>query len=57
VRFLLSQSDTPYVRRLFEGFRVEKIAARREIQLRAARRDQIELLITNFEPRTARNVG
>jgi DNA adenine methylase len=47
VRFVLSQSDTPFVRGLYAGFRQERIAARREIQLRAARRDQVELLITN----------
>lgn len=47
VPFVLSQSDTPFVRRLFAGFRVERIAARREIQLRAARRDQVELVISN----------
>jgi DNA adenine methylase len=40
VRFTLSQSDTPFVRRLFAGFRQERIDARREIQLsrRPARR-------------------
>jgi DNA adenine methylase len=47
VRFVLSQSDTPFVRGLYAGFRQETIAARREIQLRAARRDQVELVITN----------
>jgi DNA adenine methylase len=47
VRFTLSQSDTPFVRRLFAGFRQERIDARREIQLSAARRDAVELLITN----------
>lgn len=53
VRFLLSQSDTPFVRRLYAGFRVERIAARREIQLRAARRDQVELVVSN-DPATGR---
>jgi DNA adenine methylase len=47
VRFLLSQSDTPYVRRLFAGFRQQRIDARREIRLAAARRAAVELVITN----------
>jgi DNA adenine methylase len=51
VRFLLSQSDTPYVRRLFDGFRLERIAARREIQLRSSRRGAVELVIANAWPR------
>jgi DNA adenine methylase len=47
-RFLLSNSDTPFVRELYAGFRFERIAARREIQLDPAKRDVAELLIANF---------
>ena len=47
VRFALTQSDTAFVRRLFAGFRRRRIAARREINLAAGRRDIEELLITN----------
>lgn len=47
VRFVVSQSDTALVRRLFAGFRVRELAARREINLSARRRDVVELVITN----------
>lgn len=47
VRFCVTQSDTALVRRLFAGFRVRRIAARREINLASGRRDILELLITN----------
>jgi len=48
VRWLLSQSDTPLVRRLFRTFRVERIQARREINLTAARRNVSEVLVSNY---------
>ena len=47
VRWLLSQSDTDLVRRLFDGFPMERIAARREINLNSRRWDVAELLIRN----------
>jgi DNA adenine methylase len=47
VRWALTQSDTPFVRRLFTGFRIRRIPARREINLAAGRRDIVELLITS----------
>jgi DNA adenine methylase len=47
VRWALTQSDTAFVRRLFAGFRVSRIRARREINLASSRRDIVELLITN----------
>lgn len=47
VRWVVTQSDTPFVRGLFAGFRIRRMAARREINLSAARRDIVELLITN----------
>jgi DNA adenine methylase len=47
VRWAVTQSDTALVRRLFAGYRIRRIAARREINLAAARRDIVELLITN----------
>lgn len=47
VRWALTQSDTALVRRLFAGFRVQEIDARREINLAAGRRDVVELLVTN----------
>jgi DNA adenine methylase len=47
VRWAVTQSDTALVRRLFAGFRIARIAARREINLASSRRDVVELLITN----------
>ncbi len=48
VRWAVSNSDTPFVRTLFDGFKVADIANRREINLDAANRDINELLITNY---------
>lgn len=48
VRWAVSNSDTAFVRRLFEGFKLHKIEARREINLNAADRTVHELLITNY---------
>lgn len=45
VRWALSNSDTDFVRELFAGFRMEPIAARREINLKSGSRDVRELLI------------
>jgi DNA adenine methylase len=50
VNWALSNSDTGLVRRLFAGFRVVSLAARREINLKSSMRDVAELLITNYEP-------
>lgn len=47
VRWAVTQSDTALVRRLFAGFRITRIAARREINLASTRRDIVELLISN----------
>lgn len=48
VAWAVSNSNTPLVRRLFKGYRLRKIPARREINLTAANRDITELLITNY---------
>lgn len=56
VQWALSNSDTPLVRRLFDGFPLVSLTARREINLASAKRDISELLITNYEPAaSARN--
>lgn len=47
VRWAVSNSDTPFVRDLFAGFRFETVDARREINLKAAKRAVGELLIRN----------
>jgi DNA adenine methylase len=48
VRWAVSNSDTHLVRSLYAGFKMERIKARREINLTAKNRDILELLITNF---------
>ncbi|MAG56213.1 MAG: DNA adenine methylase [Planctomycetes bacterium] len=48
VRWLVSQSDTPLVRKLFRGFRIQRIDARREINLDATRRNVGEVVVQNY---------
>jgi DNA adenine methylase len=47
VSWAVSNSDTPLVRELFDGFCIRRLHARREINLSAANRSVVELLITN----------
>jgi DNA adenine methylase len=49
IRWLLSNSDTPFVRSLYDGFRIACIEARREINLRSRERHIVELLISNYD--------
>ena len=49
IRWALSNSDTPFVRALFDGFTVHPVANRREINLNSQEREIHELLITNYE--------
>ncbi len=48
VKWALSNSDTPYVQDLFQGFDVTRVKARREINLKSANRSIEELLIKNY---------
>jgi DNA adenine methylase len=48
VRWAVSNSDTPFVRALFAGYRMVRLATRREINLDSAKRDVSELLILNY---------
>lgn len=48
-RWAVSNSDTPFVRTLFDGYTIHPIANRREINLNSQERDIDELLITNYE--------
>jgi len=49
-RFVLSNSDTPAVRRLYLGFRIESVPARRMINCDAARRGEVnELIVAGIE--------
>lgn len=47
VRWLLSQSDTELVREIFDGFVIERVTARREINLNSSKRDVGEVLVSN----------
>lgn len=47
IRWAVSNSDTPFVRTLFRGYRMTPVANRREINLRSQERGISELLITN----------
>ncbi len=48
VRWALSNSDTPFVRELFQGYTMHAISTRREINLNSQERDISELFITNY---------
>jgi DNA adenine methylase len=48
VRWAVSNSDTDFVRKLFDGYRIVTIDNRREINLNSQDRDITELLITNY---------
>jgi DNA adenine methylase len=46
---LLSNSETPLIRRLYEGFRVETVLAARAINSKGSGRDKIaEVVVRNF---------
>jgi DNA adenine methylase len=48
VRWLVSNSETKFVRRLFVGFRIEEVSSRRDINLHSHKRDVIELMVSNY---------
>lgn len=48
IKWLLSNSNTEFVENLFQGFRIETIQSRREINLKSKRRTVTELLISNY---------
>jgi DNA adenine methylase len=52
VRWAVSNSDTDFVRELFEGYHATAIGNRREINLNSKDRAITELLITNYAPET-----
>lgn len=52
VRWAVSNSDTDFVRTLFEGYHATSIKNRREINLNSRDRAINELLITNYLPET-----
>lgn len=48
VYFLLTNSDTPLVRELYDGFHMTTLATRRDIDLRADQRKSVDLVVTNY---------
>jgi len=48
VKWAVSNSNTAFIRSLFEGFRLNEITNRREINLKSQDRNIVELLITNY---------
>jgi len=50
VRVMLSNSDTPAVRRLYAGFRIDTVSAPRSINSNATRRGRVgEVVVRNFD--------
>lgn len=50
VRVMLSNSDSPFIRNLYRGFKIQEIAAPRSINANPQKRGKItELLITSYE--------
>lgn len=48
VQWLLSNSDTVFIRSLYDGYTIREIQARRDINLKSRSRSVTELLITNY---------
>jgi len=48
VKWALSNSDTPFIKSIYKSYRMEKVNARREINLKSQDRDVSELLILNY---------
>jgi DNA adenine methylase len=48
VRWVVSNSDTSFIKYLYSGYEVRSLASRREINLNSADRDVHELVIRNF---------
>lgn len=48
VKWLVSNSDTAFVRKIFQGFNIIEVSNRRDINLQSDKRDVVELLIANY---------
>lgn len=53
VRWAVSNSDTSLIRDLFEGYHLNPLENRREINLNSQSRNIMELLITNYTPQAS----
>jgi DNA adenine methylase len=49
VQWALSNSNTPFIRELYSGFKIAEVTGRREINLNSKKRDIKELLIRNYD--------
>lgn len=49
VKWAMSNSNTDFIKRLYDGFNFQQIDARREINLKSSDRNIKELLITNYD--------
>ena len=57
-RVMLSNSDTPFVRDLYDGYRIEAVSARRAINSNGARRGVVsEVVVCNYDPPAAAGEG
>jgi len=50
VRWLLTNSNTKMIRKLYSDYRIGTIATRRDITLQSADRESVDLVITNYDP-------
>jgi len=48
IKWLVSNSDTEFIRKLYDGFQINFIESRREINLKSKHRTVTELLISNY---------
>jgi DNA adenine methylase len=49
VRWLLSNSNTPKVHELYDGFRIAVLSTRRDITLQSTDRDSTDLVVSNYD--------
>ncbi len=57
VRWAVSNSDTSFIRDLFDGYHLNPLKNRREINLNSQSRNITELLITNYKPQPRSTQG
>ncbi len=56
-RVMLSNSDCPFIRSLYEGFDIRSVSARRNINSKAEKRGRIgEVVVLNYEPAGAKDL-
>jgi DNA adenine methylase len=54
-QLMLSNSDTPFIRRLYKGFEIHTVSARRAVNCDGAKRGRIpEVVVLNYQPEKGR---